>query len=287
MRLSYAQDRVAVLTSLVRRHSAQDVDGVLAWAAAATERLLELDGADDRIAALQAQDTALEGTLGLLAAELSAARTAAALRFGAAVTQELGALAMPHAEVTAVVTQRQVEDGLIVDGRVLGATVDGVDEVEVLLVPHPGAPARALQKGASGGELSRVMLALASTQAAQESVPTLVFDEIDAGIGGRVGQQVGDALRSLAARHQVFAITHLPQLASRAHHHIVVEKGTEDGVTSTDVRVVTGDERALEVARMLGGDPFSSVSIAHAEELLHGTPGTVARTATPRTARKR
>ena len=118
-------------------------------------------------------------------------------------------------------------------------------------------------------------------------MPTLVFDEIDAGIGGRVGQQVGDALRSLAARHQVFAISHLPQLASRAHHHIVVEKGTEDGVTSTDVRVVTGDERALEVARMLGGDPFSSVSIAHAEELLRGTSDTVARIATPRTARKR
>jgi DNA repair protein RecN (Recombination protein N) len=101
-------------------------------------------------------------------------------------------------------------------------------------------------------------------------VPTLVFDEIDSGIGGRVGQQVGDALRALAAEHQVFAITHLPQLASRAHHHIVVEKGTSDGVTSADVRVVTGEERALEVTRMLGGDPASSVGVAHAEELLRG-----------------
>jgi len=267
VRLSYAQDRVAVLTSLVRRHSAQDVDGVLAWAAAATERLLELDGADDRIAALQAQDTALEGTLGLLAAELSAARTAAALRFGAAVTQELGALAMPHAEVTAVVTQRPVEDGLIVDGRVLGATVDGVDEVEVLLVPHPGAPARALQKGASGGELSRVMLAVEVVFAGSDPVPLMVFDEVDAGVGGRAAVEVGRRLARLARDHQVVVVTHLPQVAAFADRHLLVVKADDGTVTRSGVVLLDDTARVAELSRMLAGAD-TGLARGHAEELL-------------------
>jgi DNA repair protein RecN (Recombination protein N) len=123
--------------------------------------------------------------------------------------------------------------------------------------------------------------------AAQGRVPTLVFDEIDAGIGGRVGQQVGDALRALADRHQVFAITHLAQLASRAHHQIVVEKGTASGVTSTDVRVVTGEERIAEVSRMLGGDPLSVVGLAHAAELLKNTTAPAAPARARKVSRKR
>jgi len=209
------------------------------------------------------------------ASELTAARRRAAQQLAETVSSQLPALGLPDGRFLVALPPRDEP----------GPT--GNEDVEFRVALNAGHDARPLSRVASGGELSRVMLALASTQAAMESVPTLVFDEIDAGIGGRVGQQVGDALRSLAARHQVFAITHLPQLASRAHHHIVVEKGTEDGVTSTDVRVVTGDGRALEVARMLGGDPSSSVSIAHAEELLHVSGGSGARAAPPRTARKR
>ena len=131
-----------------------------------------------------------------------------------------------------------------------------------------GHEARLLARVASGGELSRVTLALKTILARLDRVPTLVFDEVDAGIGGRVGLQVGETLRRVAAYHQVFAISHLPQIAARAHHHIVVAKGARGGVTAADVTVVSGDERVAEVARMLGGDPESDTSRAHARELL-------------------
>jgi DNA repair protein RecN (Recombination protein N) len=112
------------------------------------------------------------------------------------------------------------------------------------------------------------MLALKTILARLDHVPTLVFDEVDAGIGGRVGLQVGDTMRRVAADHQVFAITHLPQIAARAHHHILVSKDASGGVTTASVAVLSGDARVAEVARMLGGDPESSVSRAHAAELL-------------------
>ena len=140
-----------------------------------------------------------------------------------------------------------------------------------------GHDARPLAKVASGGELSRIMLALKTILARLDRVPTLVFDEVDAGIGGRVGLQVGDTLRGVAQHHQVFAITHLPQIAARAHHHIVVTKGAREGVTAADVRVADADARVSEIARMLGGDPESDISRAHAAELLgkggQGRPG--------------
>ena len=193
-RLSTAQDRLAALTTLVRRHASDDVDGVLVWASQASDRLLALDGTGDNVAALAAEDTRLEAELGVLAAELSAARAAAAERFGAAVTAELVELAMPHAVVTATVTQREVGDGLGVDDRRLAAGREGVDDVELLLVPHPGAPARPLHRGASGGELSRVMLAVEVVFAGSDAVPVMVFDEVDAGVGGKAAVEVGRRL---------------------------------------------------------------------------------------------
>jgi DNA repair protein RecN (Recombination protein N) len=131
-----------------------------------------------------------------------------------------------------------------------------------------GHDARPLARVASGGELSRVMLALKTILARADSVPTLVFDEVDSGIGGKVGLQVGDTLRKVAQHHQVFAISHLPQIAARAHNHIVVAKAAKGGVTTADVTVLEGSTRVVEIARMLGGDPDSKVSRAHAKELL-------------------
>jgi DNA repair protein RecN (Recombination protein N) len=144
----------------------------------------------------------------------------------------------------------------------------GAEDVEVCVALNVGHEPRALSRVASGGELSRVMLALKTILARLDHVPTLVFDEVDAGIGGRVGLQVGETMRRVAMYHQVFAITHLAQIAARAHHHILVSKGARGGVTTADVAVLTGDERIAELARMLGGDPESDVSRAHARELL-------------------
>ena len=145
---------------------------------------------------------------------------------------------------------------------------NGAEGVELRVALNLGLEPRALARVASGGELSRVMLALKTILARLDRVPTLVFDEVDAGIGGRVGLQVGDTMRRVATYHQVFAITHLPQIAARAHHHILVSKGARGGVTTADVEVLKSDVRVREIARMLGGDPESDVSRAHARELL-------------------
>jgi DNA repair protein RecN (Recombination protein N) len=269
--LASAQERLAVLTALVRRHGVDDIDGVLAWAADAAVRLAELDGTDDRIAALTDDDARLEAELGTLAQELSAARAAAAERFGLAVTAELVDLAMPHAQVTASVEQREAPDGLPVGDRLLVAGPEGVDEVELQLVPHPGAPPRALQKGASGGELSRVMLAVEVVFAGSDPVPVMVFDEVDAGVGGKAAVEVGRRLARLARDHQVLVVTHLPQVAAFADQHLLVVKGSEGPdagvVTRSGVVSLDDEARVAELSRMLAGLD-SGLARGHAEELL-------------------
>ena len=270
-RLVAAQERLATLTTLVRRHGVDAAGGVLEWARSASDRLLELDSAEDRVGELAEQDAALETALGTLAGRLSAARSAAAVSFGAAVTGELAALAMPHAEVSAVVSSRADAAGLPVGDRRLTAGAEGVDEVEILLVPHPGAPARPLHKGASGGELSRVMLAVEVVLAGSDPVPLMVFDEVDAGVGGRAAVEVGRRLARLAQDHQVVVVTHLPQVAAFADHHLLVVKapdGTSAGfVTRSGVVALDGEERIAELSRMLAGAD-TGLARGHATELL-------------------
>ena len=239
----------------------------MAWAADAGRRLGQLDGTDDRIAALVAEEKALQAALGSLAAELSAARTSAGERFGAAVSAELVDLAMPHALVSAAVTQREAPDGLAVDGRRLAAGPDGVDDVELVLVPHPGAIARPLQKGASGGELSRVMLAVEVVFAGSDPVPLMVFDEVDAGVGGKAAVEVGRRLARLARDHQVVVVTHLPQVAAFADRHLLVEKSEDGAVTRSGVVTLDDEARVVELSRMLAGLD-SGLARGHAEELL-------------------
>ncbi len=266
-RLTTAQDRLATLTSLVRRHAVDDVDGVLAWASSASDRLLALDGTGDALVALAEEETRLEASLGSLARELSVARCEAAVRFGAAVTAELVELAMPHAVVSAVVSQRPAEDGLLVGTERLAAGPDGIDEVELLLVPHPGAPARALHKGASGGELSRVMLAVEVVFAGSDAVPVMVFDEVDAGVGGKAAVEVGKRLARLARDHQVIVVTHLPQVAAFADTHLLVVKADDGSITRSGIATLDEQGRVQELSRMLAGVD-TGFSRGHAEELL-------------------
>ena len=149
----------------------------------------------------------------------------------------------------------------------------GAEDVSFLVTLNAGHEPRLLVRTASGGELSRIMLAIKTVLARLDRVPTLVFDEVDAGIGGTVALRVGEALRRLAGHHQVLVITHLAQVAARAHHHVVVAKGSPGGVSTSDISIVAGDERVVEVARMLGGDAASDVSRAHARELLEAAAG--------------
>jgi DNA repair protein RecN (Recombination protein N) len=268
VRLTVAQDRLAALTNVVRRHAASDVGGVLSWAAGAHDRLLALDGTGDTVSALGCEEQELTAALGALAQDLTAARTAAAERFGSAVTLELTALAMPHAVVTASVTQREESGGLPVGGRSLHAGAHGVDDVELLLEPHPGAPARALHKGASGGELSRVMLAVEVVFAGSDGTPVMCFDEVDAGVGGAAAVEVGKRLARLARDHQVVVVTHLPQVAAFADQHLQVRKDTDGGsVTRSGVVALDDAGRVAELSRMMAGTD-TGLSRGHAEELL-------------------
>ncbi|WP_105972735.1 DNA repair protein RecN [Streptomyces geranii] len=267
LRLAAVEERRAALTTLTRKYGS-DVAGVLAWAETGSERLLELDGDDERIGELTAERDALRGELGGMAQALTDARTEAAERFAAAVTAELASLAMPHARVSFEIRQTEDPEGVEVGGRTVAYGPSGADEVELLLAPHPGAPARPIAKGASGGELSRVMLAVEVVFAGTDPVPTYLFDEVDAGVGGKAAVEIGRRLAKLAKSAQVVVVTHLPQVAAFADRQLLVEKTNDGSVTRSGVKVLEGEDRVRELSRMLAGQEDSETARAHAEELL-------------------
>lgn len=267
LRLAAVEERRAVLTQLTRKYG-ESIDAVLAWAEQGVARLSELDGDDDRIGELTAERDALRTELGDLAETLTRARTRAAEEFAAAVTEELAALAMPHARVSVAIRQTESADGIEVDGRTVAYGPMGADEVELQLAPHPGAPPRPISKGASGGELSRVMLAVEVVFAGADPVPTYLFDEVDAGVGGKAAVEVGRRLARLAKTAQVVVVTHLPQVAAFADRHLVVVKTSDGMVTRSGVQAMEGEDRVRELSRMLAGLEDSELGRAHAEELL-------------------
>ncbi|MYU22725.1 DNA repair protein RecN [Streptomyces sp. SID8352] len=267
LRLAAVEERRAALTALTRKYG-EDVAAVLAWAEESAGRLAELDGDDERIGGLTAERDALRTELGHLAQALTDARTEAAERFAAAVTAELASLAMPHARVSFAIRQTEDPDGIEVGGRTVAHGPHGADEVELLLAPHPGAPPRPIAKGASGGELSRVMLAVEVVFAGTDPVPTYLFDEVDAGVGGKAAVEIGRRLARLAKTAQVVVVTHLPQVAAFADRQLLVEKTDDGSVTRSGVKVLEGEERVRELSRMLAGQEDSETARAHAEELL-------------------
>ncbi|MFD7613590.1 DNA repair protein RecN [Streptomyces sp. NPDC059828] len=267
LRLAAVEERRAALAGLTRKYGA-DIDAVLAWAEESTQRLTDLDGDDDRIGELTAERDALRAELSGLAQALTDARAEAAARFADAVTAELTHLAMPHARVTIDIRQSDDPDGIEVGGRLVACTSSGTDEVELLLAPHPGAQPRPIAKGASGGELSRVMLAVEVVFAGTDPVPTYLFDEVDAGVGGKAAVEIGRRLAKLARTAQVVVVTHLPQVAAFADRQLLVEKTSDGTVTRSGVTVLEGEDRVRELSRMLAGQEDSETARAHAEELL-------------------
>ncbi len=272
-RLAAVQERRAELTRLIRSYgrlatgpaeaplgdpgpAGPGLAAVLSWAAQASRRLLELDGDDDRITGLAAEEEQLAATVAELAGRLTQLRREAADRFAAGVTAELTDLAMPHARLTVAITE----------AAELGP--HGADEVDIRLAAHPGAPSLPLGKGASGGELSRVMLAIEVVFAGADPVPTFVFDEVDAGVGGRAATEVGRRLARLARLAQVIVVTHLPQVAAYADTHLVVEKADDGSVTRSGVSRLDEAGRLTELSRMLAGLEDSEHGRAHAGELL-------------------
>ncbi|WP_405545167.1 DNA repair protein RecN [Streptomyces goshikiensis] len=270
LRLAAVEERRAALTQLTRKYG-DSIDSVLEWAQQGSARLLELDGDDGRITELTAERDGLREELSQLAQALTDARVEAAARFASAVTQELASLAMPHARVTFDIRQTESAEGaegVEVGGRDVVYGPSGADEVELLLAPHPGAQPRPIAKGASGGELSRVMLAVEVVFAGSDPVPTYLFDEVDAGVGGKAAVEVGRRLAKLAKSAQVVVVTHLPQVAAFADRQLLVEKTVDGAVTRSGVTVLEGEDRIRELSRMLAGQEDSETARAHAEELL-------------------
>ena len=257
-RLEWVQQRRAALAELGRAYG-PSTDEVLQWSANAITRVLELDGTSDRIGDLEETVARRTSERREAAEALTVARTAAADELAARITDELGQLAMGSSRITIAVEPTGS----------FGA--DGADEVEIRLASGAGAPARSVTKAASGGELSRVMLAIevatAGAPGARAEVPTFVFDEVDAGVGGRAALDVGARLAALASHAQVIVVTHLAQVAAHADRHLVVERSEDGRVTSSAVRAVTGEDRVIELARMLGGTDTTS-ALEHARDLL-------------------
>jgi DNA repair protein RecN (Recombination protein N) len=253
--LDALNDRLAALEDLKRRHDG-DLDDLLERSDAAGKRLLDLTGADTRIPQLAEAVTQLGADLEEAATRLSNLRSAAAAELADLATVEHHALAMPNARLDVVVTP----------GERIRRT--GRDQVQFQLTPHPGAKPSPLATGASGGELSRVMLALEVVLAAASPVPTLVFDEVDAGVGGAAALEIGARLQRLAASSQVIVVTHLAQVAAFADHHVRIEKATDGQVTTSSIRELDGAGRVEELTRLLSGLTESESGRAHAEELL-------------------
>jgi len=254
-RLAGVRARRELIFRLNKKYGGTLADAIAAGAQAQAELDL-VDSAEFDVALLRKQEGEAVETLRTSASRLTALRKRAATAISKAVSAELPELGMDSGRFTVALTGRD------------DISPEGAEDVEFRVTLNVGYEPRSLARVASGGELSRVMLALKTVLAAVDNTPTLVFDEVDAGIGGRVGLQVGDTMRRVAARHQVLAISHLPQIAARAHQHIVVAKGARDGVTTADISVLTVSDRVAEIARMLGGDPESKASRAHARELL-------------------
>ena len=263
--------RQGELRTLTRKYAA-DIDGVLGWANDARGRLAQLDVSEEALAGLARRVEQLEGSLVEAASALTKARTKAAKSLAKAVTEELAGLAMSGAgfSIAVVPLAARVDDSapLVLPGGVtVHAGHDGVDAVEFGFTPHSGSDVLPLAKSASGGELSRVMLALEVVLAASAEGTTMVFDEVDAGVGGRAAVQIGRRLARLARTHQVIVVTHLPQVAAYADVHLVVDSGASKG-KSSEVRRLDDDDRVAELARMLAGLGESDSGRAHARELL-------------------
>ncbi|QJU53070.1 DNA repair protein RecN [Herbiconiux sp. KACC 21604] len=253
--LDRVQERRADLGALTRKYG-PELDDVIAFAADAEPRLLELDSDSDRIDQLTALVDDEVTELGRLAERLTALRRTAGEALAEQVTRELAALAMPNARFVVEVLPREE------------LASSGGDVVQFLLRPHEGSEPRPLNKGASGGELSRVMLAIEVVLAAADPVPTFVFDEVDSGVGGASAIEIGRRLAALARTSQVIVVTHLAQVAAFATNHLRIEKDLDAPVTASNIVPLDGDERLAEMARLLSGLPDSESGLAHAAELL-------------------
>ena len=280
-RLQELEERLDLINSLKRKYGGT-IEEILAFGERASQELEKLDYSEERVEGLKSREIDLRKQVGRLAGQLSEARQHAAKRLADAIQEEVAGLALGHAQVLVDIRQSESEDGVPVGNADLGHDAThslggesirhlayngtGIDSVEFLISLNPGEPPRPLARVASGGEASRLMLAIKTILSTADQIPILVFDEIDAGIGGRVGSVLGQKLWGLSKSHQVLCVTHLPQIACYADHHAKVTKLASHDRTVTSVEVLDGEARASELSQMLGSD--SGATRTNALEML-------------------
>ncbi|MEN4013838.1 MAG: DNA repair protein RecN [Chloroflexota bacterium] len=266
-RLEQVEERLDLIQRLKRKYGGS-IEAVLAFARSARQELDGIAHATERIAELQAREAELSRSLAALAQRLTGLRRAAAERISRAVEAELNDLSMAGAQFDVQISAAPHPDGLImVEGsQPVAFDENGVDQIEFFIAPNPGEGLKPLVKIASGGETSRLMLALKRVLTQADSIPTLIFDEIDQGIGGRVGSVVGEKLWLLARNHQVLCVTHLPQLAAFGDQHLSVRKEVDEGRTSTRVDDLRDEARLIELAQMIGA--VTQINLNAARETL-------------------
>jgi DNA repair protein RecN (Recombination protein N) len=265
--LDSAQERLELIKGLKRKYG-NNIQEILEYKEKAVKELDELQHSEERLETLRTELEGLKKTLTQKAQLLSKKRKAVSKKIEQRVIAELSKLSMPDTKFSIQITHEPGDD--TVDG--FKATPKGIDKIEFLISPNPGEELKPLSKIASGGELSRIMLVLKGILAKEDRIPVLVFDEIDAGIGGFAAETVGQKLKTLSSEHQVICITHLPQIASYAQRHLRIEKKVKKERTTVEVKKIEKDERIAEIARMLSGDS-SEVSIKHAKEMLKAKQG--------------
>ncbi len=265
-RLAEVEERLELISRLKRKYG-DGIDEILEFAASAQRELDEVTSASDRIKALKAELKTLDDALRQQVSDLSLLRQKTAQQVSGMVEARLRYLQMPDAQFQVSITRREDPEGIEIGGDMVRLGSFGIDHVEFLFSANRGESPRPLAKIASGGEMSRVMLAIKAALAEVERTPTLIFDEVDAGIGGETAQRVGDTLAELARGRQVLVVTHLAQIAAKADQHFVVEKSSDGDRTTVNVRLVEGEERVRELARMLDGKA-TDASFKHAKALL-------------------
>jgi len=262
-RLDEAEERLNLIHNLTRKYGG-DIPSVIKFGEQARQQLENISSASERIAALEAEETSLLDSLSKLGQDLSNKRKAAAEKLGKGIEVELDDLKMAAARFGVDFQTRPDPNGIpLADGSRVAFDASGFDRVEFLVAPNPGEGLKPLAKTASGGETSRLMLALKNILASADEIPSLIFDEIDQGIGGRVGLVVGFKLWHLARNHQVFCVTHLPQLAAFGDEHFQVQKLIQDNRTLTRVERLDGEPQLLELSQMLGGVGEGTLRSAH------------------------
>jgi len=275
IRLDQVEERLNLISTLKRKYGKPgiaSIQDVLAFAKEAHRQLDSITHASERIIELEVDQTRLLEGLGKIGEELSRQRHRSAEALESALETELNDLNMNGARFKVEFVRRHDPNGVLcADGQRVAFDANGLEHVEFLVAPNPGEGLKPLVKIASGGETSRLMLAIKNVLARADQVPTLIFDEIDQGIGGRVGTVVGRKLRGLARQHQVLCVTHLPQLAAFGEQHLHVRKNIQDGRTSTHVESLSGEKRMLELAQMMG--EISEGTRRSAAELLESVKG--------------